>query len=56
MVDKLMCISNDDTKITPSVDYNSRLKHLDTQLNELTNQNSIQVPRVGKPTNWKILL
>ena len=31
MADKLMYIPNDDT---PSVDYNSQLKRLDTQLNE----------------------
>ena len=32
-------------KITPSVDYNQWLKHLDTQLEEPTNQNSIKVPK-----------
>ena len=35
------------------VDYNYWLKRLDTQLNEPTNQNSIEVPKVGKPTNKK---
>ena len=28
-------------KIIPSLDYNKKLKRLDTQLNEATNQNSI---------------
>ena len=37
-------------KIIPSVDYNSWLKRLDTQLNELTYQNLIKVPkRYHKP-------
>ena len=31
-------------KITPSVDY--WLKHLNTRLNELSNQNSIKIPKV----------
>ncbi len=43
-------------KITPSVENNYGLKRLDTQLNEPTNQNSIKVPKVVKPTNKKILL
>ena len=41
-------------KITPYVDYNYRLKRLNTQLNEPTNQNSN--PKVVKPTNKKTLL
>ena len=48
MADKLMNIPNDLLfihKITHFVDYNKWLKRLDTQLNELTNQNSI-VPKV----------
>ena len=40
-------------KIILSVDYNWWLKRLDTQLNEQTNQNSIKVPKVVKPTNMK---
>ena len=40
-------------RITPSVDYNYWLKRLDTQLNETTNQNSIKVAKVDKPTNNK---
>ena len=43
-------------KITPSLEYNHWFKRLDTQLNELTNQNSIKVPKVIKPTNKKTLL
>ena len=43
-------------KITPSVDYNSWLKHLNTQLNEPTNQNSSKFPKEVKPTNKKTLL
>ena len=33
-------------KITPSEDYNQWLKHLDTQHNEPTKQNSITVPKL----------
>ena len=43
-------------KIASSVDYNYWLKRLDTQLNESTNQNSLKVPKVEKPTNKKTLL
>ena len=32
------------------------VEHLDTHLNEPTNQNSIKVPEVVKPTNNKTLL
>ena len=42
-------------KITFSVDYNQWLIHLDTQLNEPTNQYSIKVSKVDKPTNKKTL-
>ena len=42
MADKLMYIS---------VDNNSWLKRLDTQLNKLANQNSCKVPKVVKPMN-----
>ena len=42
-------------KITPSKDYNKWLKRFDTQLNKQTNQNSIEVPKVVKPTNKKML-
>ena len=43
-------------KITPSVDYKYWLKRWDTQLNEQTNQNSIKLPKVVRPTNKKTLL
>ena len=43
-------------KITPSVDNNKWLKRLDNQTNEPTNQNSIKVPKLVKPTNKKTLL
>ena len=42
-------------KITPSVDYNSWLKRLDTELNKPTNRNSIKVYNAVKPTNKKML-
>ena len=38
-------------KITPYVYYNWWLKRLDTQLNELTNKNSIKFLKVFKPKN-----
>ena len=41
-------------KITRPVDYNKWLNHLDTQLNEPSNQNSMNVPKVDNPTNKKI--
>ena len=40
-------------KTTPSVDYSQCLKSLDTQLNDPTKQNLIEVPKVVKPTNKK---
>ena len=40
-------------KVTPSVDKKEWLNYLDTQLNELTNKNSMKVPKVVKPTNKK---
>ena len=43
-------------KITPSVDYINWMKLRKTQLNELTNQNLIKVPKVDKSTNKKTLL
>ena len=36
MAVKLMCIPNENTQITPSVDYNYWFKRLNTQLNEST--------------------
>ena len=43
-------------KNNPSVDYNLWLKRLDTQLNQPTNENSIKVLKVVRPTNQKMLL
>ena len=43
-------------KITPSVDYNQWLKRLDSQLNDPTNQNLIEVPNFIMPKNKKTLL
>ena len=43
MADKFKCLPNDETKITPSLDYNWWLKRLDTQLNELIS-NSMRKP------------
>ena len=52
MADYLMYIPNDDTqKITSSVDYNWRLKRLDTQ-----QQNSKIFPKVVESANKKMLL
>ena len=53
MYNKFIYLPNDDTKKTTSVDYNQQL--MDTYLYEPTNQNSIKVPKVGKPTNEKTL-
>ena len=40
-------------KITPSVDYNKRLKRFDTQLNKPTIQNLIKVSKMVKLINCK---
>ena len=56
MADKLMYIPNDDIQNYPFLDYNEWLKRLDTLINEPTNQNSIKVPMVVKPTNNKTIL
>ena len=37
-------------KINPSVDYNY------TQINGQTNQNSVKVRKVGKPTNKNVII
>ena len=55
MADNWMYFPNDD-KITPSIDYNYLLKSFDTQPLKPTNQNSIKVPKVDKPTNKKTSL
>ena len=41
-------------KIFPFVDYNKWSKHLDTQLNEPTNKNSIKDRFVVRQTNKKL--
>ena len=56
MANKLTYILNDYTQNTPSVDYSQWLKRLNIQLNEPTNQNSIDVPKVIELTNKKTLL
>ena len=40
--------------INTFVDYNQWLERFDTQLNEPTNQNSLLVPKVVRPTNKKL--
>ena len=40
-------------KIIPSVDYNQWLKHLDTQIDEPTNQNSIKIPQSFRANDKK---
>ena len=42
-------------KVSTSFDYYYRLKRLDTQLCNPTNQNSAKVPKVYNPTNKKTL-
>ena len=49
MADKFMYIPNEDTQ-----NY-SFCKRLDTQLNYLTNQNSLKVPKIVNSTNKKTL-
>ncbi len=51
-----MYIPNNVEQNYPSVVYNKWLNRLDNQLNEPTNQNSIKVPTVVKPTNKKMIL
>ena len=52
MTDKLMYTDKDDKQnYKNSVDYKQWLKRLGTQLNKPTNQSSIRVPKVVKPTN-----
>ena len=43
-------------KITHSIDYNYWLKRLESKLNEQTNNNSIEVPKVAQPINKKTLI
>ena len=53
MADKLKYILNDDIQNYPFCIIHLRLKRLDTQLNEPTNQNSLKIPKVVNPTNKK---
>ena len=52
MDDKLTYIPNYDIQNYP-VDFKQWLKRLNTQLYEPTDQNSIKVPKVVKPTEKK---
>ena len=56
MAVKLMYITNDDTLNYPLSTLQLMVAQLDTQLNKPTNQNSLKVPKVIKPTNKKKLL
>ncbi len=56
MAVKLIYVPNEDRKITPFVDYNYWLKHLDTQINEPTNQNPIKFLKCCYANNKKTLL
>ena len=53
MADKLMYITNDYTQNYPFCRIQLLVKSLDTQIVETTNQNSIKIPKVFKPTNKK---
>ena len=55
MADKIIYIPNDDTQNYPFPELNQWLKRLNTQLNKPTNQNTLKVPKVVKPTNKKTL-
>ena len=48
-----MYIPNDDTQNYPLYRLQLLLKRLNTQLNEITNQNSVKVPKVVEPKNGK---
>ena len=56
MAGELMYISNYGNKITPSIQLQLMVEHLDTQINEPANQTSINVPKVVKLTNKKRIL
>ena len=49
-------LANDETQIIPFEHYTYSLKLLDTKLNHSTNQNSIKVPNLVKPTNKKNII
>ena len=46
MVDKLMCIHNDDTQNYPFCKLQIVVERLNTKLNDTTNQNSLKVSKV----------
>ena len=46
MADKLMCIQNNDKQNYPLSRLKLVVKHLNTQLNEPTNQNSLKSPKL----------
>ena len=56
MTDKLMYIPNYDFKNFSFYRLQLVVESLDNQLNESTNQNSIEVLKVVKPTSKKTLL
>ncbi len=53
MADKLMLFPNNNTQNCPFCISQLLVETLDTQLNKPTNQNSLKVPNVVKPTNKK---
>ena len=56
MYDKLIYIPNDDTQNYPFYRLQLMVEKLDTQLNELTNQNSLKVPNEIDRTSKKMIL
>ena len=58
MANKLMYTPNDFdyTQNYPFIRLQLVVETLDTQLNELSNQNSVKVPKFVKPTNKKTFL
>ena len=48
-----MSIPHDERQFTAFVDYNSKLKHLDTELNEPTNENVLNICKVVMQTKRK---
>ena len=53
---QLMYIPNDDTQSFPFCKLQLFIETFGHSLNESTNQNSLKVPKVVKPTNQKTLL
>ena len=57
MADKLIYIPNNDESLNYTVcRFKLVVETFDTQLHELINQNSMEVPKVVKSTNRKTLL